>query len=125
MGSEFSSFAICGYYNTRQPIPWFYMPGQIEVRVEDGSILDMYWNCIFNLPITNRGGEAATQIIRVRAEYDGQMHRDYTQEISLNPGHTYLWNLEQWADFRRLGYYKVTVTGDWPGNNYAEGVARL
>jgi hypothetical protein len=121
----FGEFAIRGYYNTREPTPWFYMPGQIDVRIEDGTILDMYWKCTFSLPIINAGGAPGKHVIAVRGVYDGQLHRDYTQEISLNPGETYIWKLEQWVDFRRLSYYRVTLTGDWEANNYAEGVAQL
>jgi len=102
----------------------FYMPAQIDVKVEDGTILDMYWNCIFTVPISNVGDAPGKQRIHVIAITDGEVHRDYTQEISLQPGQTYLWELKQWVDFRRLSYYKVTISGDWEADNYAEGVAR-
>lgn len=121
-----SEFAIRGYYNTRIPVDFFYMPPQIEVKITDGTILDMYWNCEFSVAITNSGNALGTYTILATGGYAAEpVHRQWTQRITLNPGETYVWKASQWVDFRRISYYKFTLLGDWQGNNYSEGVARL
>jgi hypothetical protein len=104
----------------------FYMPGKMEVKVTDGTILDMYWNCEFSVLITNLGNAPATHTIEVTGSWDQEpAHRQWTEKNALNPGESYVWKASQWIDFRRASFYRFTLAGDWEADNYSEGVARL
>ena len=120
MVSEFSSFAICGYYNTRKPIPWFYMPPEFaEARITDRWTMPPYYYVMkFSCPITNRGGVEATHTILVGNNHPDELTpRSFV--LTLGPGETYLWERTQLAIWPMTFY----LEGDWERNNYSEGTA--
>lgn len=99
----------------------FYMPSEMMVKVTNGTILDMYWNCEVQLTITNRGEARGIQAVRF---WDSVGNIDYTEKITLDPGQSKTWRHSQWIDFHRIGTYEVYAKGDWQGNDYSVGIAR-
>jgi len=100
-------------------VPQFYMPSAMTVKVTNGSILGMYWNCEVWCDITNNGDAPGTRNVHI---WDSGGIVDVTIEVTLQPGETYTWHRSQWADFRRINSYSVWAEGDWEGDNYSAGV---
>ena len=129
--SVFSAGSFLAHYQATENVeivaaPKFYMPGTMTVKITNGTILDMYWNCVFSVQITNKGDAPGTSKITATGGYSAEpIHRQWAEKVTLNPGEAYTWKASQWVDFRRTSWYKFTLVGDWVGDNYSEGIARL
>ena len=100
----------------------FYMPAQMEVVVTNGDIAGMYWNCVFSVLITNKGDAPGTYTINW---WDSVDVITGSRQITLQPSESYLWQLSQWVDFRRLASYIMTLQGGWEGDNLSIGEATI
>lgn len=116
----FSNFAICGYYNTREPLPWFYLPPEFAKAEVTGrwTMPPYYYVMEFECPITNKGGAETSHTIRVGNNHPDELE-PWSFALTLGPGEVYLWKHTQLAIWPMTFY----LAGDWERNNYSEGAA--
>ena len=103
--------------------PMFTMPEKMTIEITDRN--EAYGTLRYRISclIKNIGAGPGTYIISwTSPEYAGQPGWSFIEgsgQITLNPGETYLWNLEFWRLPNENG--TVILTGSWEGNNRSEG----
>lgn len=108
-----------------RPRDKFYMDSApIGVEIWDGNILGMYWRVRFSKVIRNIGDGTGTHLTTWEETFGGGYEpRSGSKLLRLEPEERYVWMIENYYDFRKLSFVKVTLKGDWEKDNYAEGMA--
>lgn len=102
----------------------FYMPGRLDVKVTDGTYLDMYWRCAYSCVITNKGDAPGTHTIRWQHYYDGTAFgSERSLQITLEPGQSYQWSHWVYIRLNLVNYGICKLWGDWEEDNYSEGIS--
>jgi len=102
----------------------FYMPSKItDISIWEHDILQWHYHQItYRVRITNYGNAPGTHTISWEHYYNGTMFSDGQAQITLQPGESYEWSGIVDVDFSRCTKATCKLYGDWPENNYSEGV---
>ena len=79
-----------------------------------------YYICDFECPITNLGPEQAAAEIVITSDPMFSDGNPKYQQLTLEPGETYLW---KWTQLTTMLPFTMYLVGDWPENNHSQGTA--